>query len=121
MGTDGVQNNRFVCAKDLHTRQTLFPRLLLNGSLTHGGLVWGPFRVRKLKNRLKHLLSNEWARAGTQAKICAGPGPGPGPGVLNRKGPHTKAPCVKLPFNNNRFREHSFVTLFEFSGQLGRA
>jgi len=21
---------------------------------------------------------------------------------LNRKGPHTKAPCVKLPFNNNR-------------------
>jgi len=62
---------------------------------------------------------------GPRPKICAGPGPGSGPGAnfglgqarahsfdmkclsiifnfLNRKGPHTKPPCVKPPFNNNR-------------------
>jgi len=62
---------------------------------------------------------------GPRPKFAPGPGPGPGPAqilawvqarthsfdmkclsiifnFLNRKGPHTKPPCVKPPFNNNR-------------------
>jgi len=53
-----------------------FCRLLLNGSLTNGGLVRGPFRFRKLKIILKHLMSNEWAGPGPR-KFWPGSRPGP--------------------------------------------
>jgi len=115
MCSGGIISRRAEVASLVHSS-----RLLLNGSLTHGGLVWGPFRFRKFKVLLKHFISNEWARAWTQ-----GPGPGPAQAqilawvqarahsfdikclsiilnFLNRKGPHTKPPCVKPPFNNNR-------------------
>jgi len=44
------------------------PRWLLNGGLVHGGLVWGPFRFRKLKKILKHC-----------PRAILGPGSRPGP------------------------------------------
>ena len=59
---------------------------MLNGSLTHGDLVWGILaqvqaQVHSFdKNGLNYILKN----------------------FLKRKGPHTKPSFVKPPFNNNR-------------------
>jgi len=76
---------------------------------------------------------------GPRPKFAPGPGPGPGPAqilarlqvrahsfdmnclnifcnFLNRKGPHTKPPFVKPPFNNNRMDIHMPAYGFPYAG-----
>jgi len=48
---------------DVSATRIQWNRLLLDGGLTHSGLVCGLFRFRKLKAILQHIRSNEWAQS----------------------------------------------------------